>query len=269
MERYFSNFRNGYGLYFNINDSLNYGYTSIFGTWINGFISKFIGLDIFTLRFILSSTSLLLIFILNYNFFLKNNFLLSLLPILSPLFLYWSYSGLESYWIVLFIYLSAYFLSKEKDELLAITLGSSFLFRPELIFCLLPFFIFLIMKLLNGTKIKNKLTTIIYITCPLLITTIIIRSNYENLIPLSILAKSVSNELSYINFFKTLLKNSLGSFDLNFLNFRYYLLIIYISYPEINFLKIKNFRIRESFKYTLNLQFFNLIEQDRPQNYKY
>ena len=47
IERYFRNFREGYGIYFNPNESLNYGYTSILGTWINALISVLFSLDIF------------------------------------------------------------------------------------------------------------------------------------------------------------------------------------------------------------------------------
>ena len=135
IERYFRNFREGYGIYLNPNESLNYGYTSILGTWINALISVLFSLDIFTLRFILPSLTFIFIFFINLKFIFKENLLFSIIPIISPLFLYWSYSGVESFWIVFFIYLSSYFTKKKKYNLLSITFGSSFLFRTEMIFC--------------------------------------------------------------------------------------------------------------------------------------
>ena len=246
IERYFRNFREGYGIYFNPNESLNYGYTSILGTWINALISVLFSLDIFTLRFILPSLTFIFIFFINLKFIFKENLLFSIIPIISPLFLYWSYSGVESFWIVFFIYLSSYFTKKKKYNLLSITIGSSFLFRPEMIFCSAPFYIFFMRNISKKYSLGEKFISLSLLFLPLIISIFIISNNYENIIPLSIIAKSFNNDISYISFFKTLIKNSIGSFDNKYLTFSYYLLILLAFITSFDYLKNRKIKSDKS-----------------------
>ena len=111
-------------------------------------------------------------------------------------------------------------------------------------------------------SLGEKFISLSLLFLPLIISIFIISNNYENIIPLSIIAKSFNNDISYISFFKTLIKNSIGSFDNKYLTFSYYLLILLAFITSFDYLKNRKIKSDKSTPINLISVFNNFFKEE-------
>ena len=226
IQRYIINFKEGNGLIFNVGESY-YGYTSIIPTWFNSLLGFFFDINLNLARFILPSLFLILIFHILYKFVFNKKIIPTMLALFNPIFIYYLYSGLESYFIFLFCLSYAYFLYKKnwKFSLFLTTIAP--FFRPELIIIAAPLYILSITKLNEG-KAKFFIASMVV---PLSII-LILFFYYENIVPLSILAK-MQNSIDFIKFLKIFVISSLGMLDNKYILFISYFLTLITSSAAI------------------------------------
>ena len=234
VERYLVNHYNGLGLVYNEGDTF-YGYTSIFGTLINAWIAKLISPSMDLLRFVVPSFCLLFIFTVNHNILFEKKLAPSLLVTFNPAFVYYTFSGLDSFFIVFFAYLFGYLIFREKFKLASFCIGISPFFRPELLALVFPLILYI--GYIHRYNIK---AVIIFLACfisPIVVAFSYLVLSYELIFPLSVLAKSLATT-SLFNFLITSILEIFGYFKNDFFQMITYLIFgIFGLFVVLNFPK--------------------------------
>ena len=220
VERYIFNHYNGLGLVYNEGDT-SYGYTSIFGTLINAWIAKLISPSMDLLRFIVPSLCLFFIFAVNHNILFEKKLIPSLLATFSPAFIYYSFSGLDSFFIVFFSYLFGFLIYKEKFKFVSICIGISPFFRPELLVLVFPLMLYI--AYLNKYNVRNCILFLACFISPVVLAFLYLVLNYEFIFPQSVLAKSLAS-VFLSSFLKTSIVEIFGYFKNNFFQMIAYLI---------------------------------------------
>ncbi len=235
IQRYINNFKDGNGLIFNVGESY-YGYTSIIPTWFNSLLGFFFNINLSLARFILPSLFLIFIFHVLYKFIFNKKIIPTILALFNPIFIYYLYSGLESYFIFLFCLTYAYFIYQKNWKFLLFSSTISPFFRPELIIIAAPLYFLSITKLKQG-KTKFFIASMVVPLCIILILFLY----YENIVPLSVIAK-MQNSIDFLEFLKIAVISTLGLLDNKYIQFISYFLTLTSSLVAIYFvIRQKNY----------------------------